>query len=1338
MGRIIQQNNGKTTIYVTGEDFNNLTATADTYYVGVDLTTGKFEKINPDGSFEEFAGGSYSSVTYSELYNLFTGETLNSGSYYLINDFQTCYDQPDFDQNGDAIVGNNYKTGTTEPILVLSTGVNSLSPKAYSLEYPLDDISYDISFTVTERTGNPAKGRITERIDERGNRTDYDFRSVLFKRYDFYYSENYYSGTLSIDSGGFVTGSDTDFSNNFRVGDVLGVYEGSFSNPTGCFRYYEILTISGATEMTVTGNTIQSYNNVPYSRGIQFNEYRSFHQTNIISNTAYTEYFTFEAPEVFNVKIGNYANLYNEQENPFLLSNNVFLDGSYLNITIGDESYDNTFDEDMNALSIGNNCYRNIITNDFEESTIGHYFRNNIIICDMQDNQIGNYFQYNMLGDYDGPDFDQNRIGNYFQANFITFADNDFFKNDIGDNFNQNLINTSFQNNHITVEFSNNRIDGSFNDNKVGSYFYDNNVYQDFNDNSIGNNFNNNTIYSSFYKNEILNNFNNITIGDSGNTSNFEFYENKIGNNFNNNTIRQNFQNNQIGNDFESNTLNGNFFENVIGNNFYNNPNIGYNFYGNHIGNDFESNELIGDYFQNNEIGNYFYSNGISYLFSDNQIGNTFENNTLGDTQFFNWDNTKIENLTGRTYNTFYNSLYGEDGEAVGKVILGKELIMRFLRNSGTTITSGDLVIGETYEITNYQGSDDFSNVADVISGDINTNGCIFIATGTTPTEWSSNSELTELTSYDEYHKVKFTQWTQGGNGGGFSYERTKVYPTVESVVYFTKTNYENVVDIIIPGRLEIRRNNGGAIYNDVLENSWNQNESPLGTQWNSIYTQPFNGSEFGSNTIFGDFKGNYIRGDFAGNKIDSDVGGNEFSGNTYLNNIGIATFDNDFLGDVYGNNWVGPFYLNVIGDSFESNSFGNGTYNNTIGEDFFSNNIKENFYDNTIGNGFQTNQIGSYFNNNNIDDYFGYGYGDPQGNKIGSNFYNNTVGEYFYNNTIPDNFEQNIIGEYFQWNIINTKIDNTDFTINYGNITGFSYTATGRRATDDIYTGLVSTTNGIGVDATFNVEVSGGEVISVTENTEGRFYTNGDVLTILGTQIGGETGTIDGFSSDGVGKSGTTGSYTNIFATGTGGENATFDIDVAGDVVTDIYLNDGGGSYSVNETLTILGSEFGGVDGVDDITITVTSLYSDDVIITVTGTTPTSLFYEHYTKQIFERRLGDKRTSFYDEDDILNIGSVYENSGYIPVYSQSLTYPINDASFEFWCDGSYSNDTNYTGVEVNNSQGLVNLFNSNYRQYGYFFDNNDGTIGLYINPSLKKQYCPTGTYTINVFSNIV
>ena len=230
-------------------------------------------------------------------------------------------------------------------------------------------------------------------------------------------------------------------------------------------------------------------------------------------------------------------------------------------------------------------------------------------------------------------------------------------------------------------------------------------------------------------------------------------------------------------------------------------------------------------------------------------------------------------------------------------------------------------------------------------------------------------------------------------------------------------------------------------------------------------------------------------------------------------------------------------------------------------------------------------------------------------------------------------------------------NIDYTDFTLNYGNITGFSFTATGTGITDDIYTNLTGTTSGHGVSATFDVEVSGGTVIGVSGNTEGRLYVNNDELTILGIEIGGTTP-------------------------------------------------------------------------------------EDNIVITVTGTTSGSSFYQHYTKQIFERRLGNKRVSFYDEEDTLNVDSVYEVSGYIPVYSQSLSFPFSSASFEFECDGSYTNSGGTTNQSASTMTELVTVFNNNFRQFGYFFDNNDVYIGLYINPSLKQQYCPSGTYTINVFND--
>ena len=63
---------------------------------------------------------------------------------------------------------------------------------------------------------------------------------------------------------------------------------------------------------------------------------------------------------------------------------------------------------------------------------------------------------------------------------------------------------------------------------------------------------------------------------------------------------------------------------------------------------------------------------------------------------------------------------------------------------SGTELLDFDnkLIIGERYQIVDYQDGDDFSNIADVISGTINENGCIFIATGFIPTEWSNGTTL--------------------------------------------------------------------------------------------------------------------------------------------------------------------------------------------------------------------------------------------------------------------------------------------------------------------------------------------------------------------------------------------------------------------------------------------------------------------------------------------------------------------------------------------------------------------------------------------------------------------
>jgi hypothetical protein len=78
------------------------------------------------------------------------------------------------------------------------------------------------------------------------------------------------------------------------------------------------------------------------------------------------------------------------------------------------------------------------------------------------------------------------------------------------------------------------------------------------------------------------------------------------------------------------------------------------------------------------------------------------------------------------------------------------------------TLTSGALTIGVKYTILDFQTGDNFTNVAQVVSGVINTTGCVFIATGTTPTTYSNGSTLA-------YYETQSATWAdlKSGLAGG-------------------------------------------------------------------------------------------------------------------------------------------------------------------------------------------------------------------------------------------------------------------------------------------------------------------------------------------------------------------------------------------------------------------------------------------------------------------------------------------------------------------------------------------------------------------------------------------
>ena len=606
-----------------------LASTLDTpingaYNLFVDTSDNLIKLKDENGELIGGGGGITSvEVEYSELYQLVQSGSLTTGQFYTITDYQTFYDQPNWTANQVAITTGNYKSGSfIEPLVVFAISTSSLSPYAYSTLYPKDTIKYDISWNETEVTENPAKGRIYERIDEAGNRTDYDWRSVLFKRYDGFRCDVSYNGNVTIFSGetsGSVAGYGTNFSSDFSVGDVLGVYNPG-NNRIGGFDFYEIINISGSFYMDITGSYYQNISDAYYSRANSYSGMSPF-QTNTVSvyKDEY-EYYTFDTEGTpaengwYNNYLGNYVDWQND--GPFILSNNVFRSGDYRDNYFDSNVLGNTFEDDNYGNHCGRNFQYNSLTDDFDNNKIGDDFQYNFIDCDFQENIIGNDFVCNMFGDDDGIDFNRNIInGGYFAHNWTTGYDS-FLENIINSDFYNNVIYNEFSNNLITNTVYDNLFDGDVVNNQFKEGFYGNKMYSTLR-NNIFNNFNSNITLSNFERNHFNGQaYQNILSGS--------FYDNTIGDNFYSNTFEGIASNNQIGINFSNNTIGDSF-------------GVGYGA---------ARANKIGNNFVNNNVGEYFYSNTIS----DN-----FENNTIGD--YFQQNVVLANNVAGVNFNTFYGNV---------------------------------------------------------------------------------------------------------------------------------------------------------------------------------------------------------------------------------------------------------------------------------------------------------------------------------------------------------------------------------------------------------------------------------------------------------------------------------------------------------------------------------------------------------------------------------------------------------------------------------------------------------------------------------------------------------
>lgn len=322
-------------------------------------------------------------VTYDELRQLISNSLLITNKKYIITDFQTIYDQPDFDGMGSPKTTVDTLYGDIEPLIVTAISTTQLNEYAVSPEYVDNTIKYSFDENITLVMSVDTKGSITYRKDRFNNIAYYDSRVILFKRYldidTGLYSVIKDNGEESVNALTFGAGCYNINCDKNKFIETFGLSNNIFA--AGCYNietgynFYNNTILVNPLRVSSFGN--ECYNNVFLSGGIS-NTIGDAFQRNILSDE-----FTYN-------KIGN-----------------GFLDNT------------------ITGIFVVNNINGDFSNNDIEEfvlNNIGYGFNNNDIIS-FSSNVVGDYFSYNVIED----NCSNNKFFNNFRTNIIpaNFQNND-------------------------------------------------------------------------------------------------------------------------------------------------------------------------------------------------------------------------------------------------------------------------------------------------------------------------------------------------------------------------------------------------------------------------------------------------------------------------------------------------------------------------------------------------------------------------------------------------------------------------------------------------------------------------------------------------------------------------------------------------------------------------------------------------------------------------------------------------------------------------------------------------------------------------------------------------
>jgi len=349
------------------------------------------------------------SISYNDFYTLISGGNLQTGRTYILVDFQTIYDQMDFDNTGALKSSLTTKTGGIEEIWVYALANDRIASTAYSKTYPNDRIQYDWTYNATLVNGSPAKGRISERIDEWNNRTDYDHREIKFIRYD-----DGAGNFTVINDNGNASAEFLTFGNNYANGGIIydnwlgdsysmgqfigqeygnNVFNGSLivSNKTSILFYsntfssdvYNNTFSSDVHNNTFSGyvnnNTFSGYvNNNTFSSAVYYNTFSSDVYSNTFSGYVHNNTFSSDvhnntfSGDVYNNTFSGYV--YNNTFSGYV-NNNTFSSAVHNN-TFSSNVYNNTFSSDVYYNTFSGNVYSNTFSGYVHNIHINKWFNN--------------------------------------------------------------------------------------------------------------------------------------------------------------------------------------------------------------------------------------------------------------------------------------------------------------------------------------------------------------------------------------------------------------------------------------------------------------------------------------------------------------------------------------------------------------------------------------------------------------------------------------------------------------------------------------------------------------------------------------------------------------------------------------------------------------------------------------------------------------------------------------------------------------------------------------------------------------------------------------------------